>query len=116
MHFGLRKLYAGSRLRRVTARKVANEKEGSDGPKRRWREDRMALKDLAGKRTGRRPGTKSAPSWVRDVRWVYRNIANPDAKPPSELAKRLLTMAREHPDRFVDCLALADPPEPIANR
>ena len=57
-------------------------------------------------------GARNRPRWQRDVRWVYRNLGNADAKPPSELAKRLLALAREHPDRFVACLAKLETPTP----
>src|SRR5438067_12975474 len=76
----------------------------------------MGLEHLNGKRTGRPKGVKSAPRWQRDVRWVYRNLGNADAKPPSELAGRLLALAQEHPDRFVACLAKLDAAAPETER
>src|SRR5436309_9031086 len=72
----------------------------------------MGLEHLNGKRTGRPRGVKSAPRWQRDVRWVYRNLGNAGARPPSELARRLLALALEHPDRFVACLAHLESPAP----
>jgi hypothetical protein len=62
----------------------------------------MGLEHLDGKRTGRPRGARSAP-WLRDLRWAYRNLGG-DAEPPSDLAKRLLALGREHPDRLVTCL------------
>jgi hypothetical protein len=64
----------------------------------------MGIEHLNGKRTGRRPGTKSRPSWEREIHWAYKNLDREDAKPPSALAGRLLTLGREHPDRFAALL------------
>jgi hypothetical protein len=38
---------------------------------------------------------------VRDAWWAYRNLGNPEASPPSELARRLLVLGREEPDKFL---------------
>jgi hypothetical protein len=65
-------------------------------------------------RTGRPRGSKSAPSWVRDVRWAYRNLGRPEAEPPSELAKLLVSMGREQPERFLACLAALESLAPKA--
>jgi hypothetical protein len=64
----------------------------------------MAIKDLEGKRTGRRLGSKSRPPWERDLRWAYKNIGKPDAEPPSEFARGLRELGREHPDKLFDLL------------
>jgi hypothetical protein len=69
----------------------------------------MGLQHLANKRTGRPRGSKTAPAWVRALRWAERNLGNPDAEPPSDLARLLLTLGREYPDRFMACLALQAP-------
>jgi hypothetical protein len=76
----------------------------------------MSVDHLHDKRTGRPPGSKSTPRWVRDVRWAYRHLGKPDAVPPSALAGFLVALAREHPDRFITCLALADAQSPKAER
>lgn len=76
----------------------------------------MGLKDLEGKRTGRPRGSKSTPAWVRDLRWTSRNLGNPDAEPPSELARCLLALGREHSDRFLACLAILDGLGPKADQ
>jgi hypothetical protein len=68
----------------------------------------MGVEHLQGKRTGRRPGSKSAAPWVRDVRWAYRNLGKPDAEPPSALAGLLVALGRQHPDRLLACLATLD--------
>ena len=68
----------------------------------------MSLAHLEGKRTGRRPGSKSTPPWIRDARWAYRNLGRPGAEPPSPFAAALVALAREHPDRFLDCMLKAD--------
>jgi hypothetical protein len=68
----------------------------------------MGIEHLNGKRTGRRPGTKSRPPWERGLLWAYKNLDRPEANPPSALAGRLLTLGREHPDRLFACLALLD--------
>jgi hypothetical protein len=65
----------------------------------------MGVEHLQGRRTGRPRGSKTTPPWVRDARWVYRNLDSPDAVPPSPLAGLLLTLGREHPDRLAVCLA-----------
>lgn len=70
----------------------------------------MGLQDLLNRRTGRPPGSKSSPAWVRALRWAERNLGRPDAEPPSALAQLLVTLGREHPDRFVACLAVVDAP------
>jgi hypothetical protein len=75
----------------------------------------MGVEHLQGKRTGRRPGSKSAPPWVRDVRWAYRNLGKPDAVPPSDGARFWLTVAREQPDKFFACLVLLGTPEDKAD-
>jgi hypothetical protein len=66
----------------------------------------MGVEHLVGKRTGRRPGSKSMPPWKRDALWVYQNLDNPDAVPPSPFARALLTMAREDADRLLACLIM----------
>ena len=63
---------------------------------------------LEGKRTGRPKGIKSAPPHVRDVRWAYKNLDRPDAKPPSPFAARMRELGREQPERFLTCLLLVD--------
>ena len=68
----------------------------------------MSVTHLAGKRTGRRHGSKNRPEWVRAVRWAYAHLDDEGAVPPWPLAGLLLKMAREQPDRLVACLALAD--------
>src|SRR5262249_9739218 len=70
----------------------------------------MGVTHLVGKRTGRPRGSKSRSPWRRDALWVYRNLDNLEAKPPSAFAKLLLAQAREHPDRFFACLTLLDAP------
>lgn len=68
----------------------------------------MGVDHLQDKRTGRPPGSKSTLAWLRDVRWAYRNVGKPDAEPPSAFAGLLVALMREHPDRFLTCLALAE--------
>jgi hypothetical protein len=68
----------------------------------------MGLEHLVGKRSGRPKGLKSAPAWVRALKWAERHLDRLEAVPPSPLAARLVALGREHPDRFVACLALAD--------
>src|SRR5262245_359863 len=64
-------------------------------------------------RTGRPKGLRSRPAWVLAVRWAARNLDNPEpGRPPTALARRLLEMGREHPDRLVACLALVSPAQP----
>jgi hypothetical protein len=76
----------------------------------------MALKDLEGKRTGRPPGAKTTSRVKRDIAWAYRNLDNPDAKPPSTGARMWLEHARQEPGHFLDCVLTADAePEPAAN-
>jgi hypothetical protein len=48
--------------------------------------------------------------------WAYRNLDNPDAKPPSAYAKLLRDQAREHPDRLFACLILLDAPAKAEER
>jgi hypothetical protein len=64
----------------------------------------MAIEQLNGRRTGRPRGSRSPARWRRDLLWAYRNLRSEDAVPPTELAKRLLAMGREHPDRLFNCL------------
>jgi hypothetical protein len=68
----------------------------------------MSVAHLAGKRTGRPPGSKTTPPWRRDVIWAYRNLGHLDAVPPSPLAGLLLEMGRREPDRLFACLASLD--------
>jgi hypothetical protein len=77
---------------------------------------RRFLDGQLGKRTGRPRGSKSRSPWRRDALWVYRNLDNPDAKPPSAFAKLLLALAHEHPDRFFACLILLDAPAKAEER
>jgi hypothetical protein len=70
----------------------------------------MSVEHLHGKRTGRPRGSKSTSPWRRDALWAYRHLGRPDAQPPSELAKLLLALGREQPDRLFACLALLDDP------
>src|SRR6266478_6210995 len=79
----------------------------------RGRISTLAIKDLEGKRTGRRPGSKSRP-WVRDLKWACKNLDRPDAKPPSALAGRLVVLGREQPDRLVALLAALEAQMPKA--
>jgi hypothetical protein len=44
----------------------------------------MALKDLKGKRTGRKPGSKNSPRYARILMWAYHNLEKLDSKPPKE--------------------------------
>jgi hypothetical protein len=71
----------------------------------------VGLEHLEKKRTGRPKGSKTSPAWVRALRWAERNLGKPDAEAqaPSELARYLLALGREHPDRFLACLALLEP-------
>jgi hypothetical protein len=63
---------------------------------------------LEGRRTGRPPGSKSTPPWVRDARWAYKHLGEPDAVPPSALAGLLVALGREHPERLLACLAIVE--------
>jgi hypothetical protein len=64
----------------------------------------MSLEHLEGKRKGRPKGAKSSPPWVRDLLWAYHHLDKPDAEPRSEMARLLLALGREHPDRLINCL------------
>src|SRR4051794_18617252 len=64
----------------------------------------MGIEHLKNKRTGRPRGSKSAPPWRRDLLWAYRHLGEEDVVPPSPRAAIWLTLAREHPERFLDCL------------
>ncbi len=55
-------------------------------------------------RTGRPRGSKSTPRWVKDLRWAYANVGNPDPRPPTAFAGRLLALAKEQPDKLFSCL------------
>src|SRR5262245_56430126 len=68
----------------------------------------MAIEHLIGRRTGRPSGSRSAPRWLRALRWAERNLGRPEAEPPSALAALLVAFGREHPDRFVTCLAMVE--------
>jgi hypothetical protein len=68
----------------------------------------MSVEHLAGKRTGRKHGSKNRAPWVRAVRWAYAHLGDEGTVPPSPLAGLLLEMGRREPDRLVTCLALAD--------
>jgi hypothetical protein len=72
----------------------------------------MAIKDLEGKRIGRRRGSRSRPPWERDLRWAYKNLGKPDAEPPSDLARSLRELGREHPDKFYSLLQAPAANEP----
>jgi hypothetical protein len=65
----------------------------------------MALKDLDGKRTGRPKGSRTTSRVRRDILWAYRHLGKPDAKPPSAGARLWAALAREHPARFLACVA-----------
>jgi hypothetical protein len=71
----------------------------------------MGVEHLQGKRTGRPRGSKSRP-WLRAIRWACRHVDRPDAVPPSPLAGYYLALGREHPDRFLACLAALDEKTP----
>lgn len=64
----------------------------------------MGLKDLEGKRTGRPRGAKTTSRVRRDILWAYRNLDNPDAKPPSPGAKMWAEHARKQPAHFLGCV------------
>jgi hypothetical protein len=64
----------------------------------------MGIKDLEGKRTGRPRGAKTTSRVRRDILWAYRNLGNPDAKPPSPGAKLWADLARQQPGQFLACL------------
>jgi len=68
----------------------------------------MGLKDLEGKRTGRPPGARTTSRVRRDIMWAYKNLENPDAKPPSPGAKMWAKHAREQPAHFLACVAMVD--------
>src|SRR5260221_14723874 len=72
------------------------------------RKSKMGLKDVEGKRTGRPRGSKSRPPWIRAARWAIKNLDNPDAVPPTPLARRLVALGREQPESLVICLATLD--------
>ena len=63
------------------------------------------LQDL---RTGRPKGSRSTPSWERDLRWAGRHLDKPEAVPPSALAGRLVALGRQHPDRLLSLLLQLD--------
>jgi hypothetical protein len=67
----------------------------------------MGLKDLDGNRTGRSRGSKSAPRWTRDLKWVYRHLGE-DVEPPTSGAKFWRGVAQEQPDKFAAALAQLD--------
>jgi hypothetical protein len=74
----------------------------------------MGLKDLDGKRTGRPRGARTASRVRRDILWAYRHLDKPDAQPPSAGARLWAALAREHPARFLACVARLEataPPE-----
>jgi len=64
----------------------------------------MAVKDLDGKRSGRPRGVKTSSRVKRDILWAYRNLGNPDAKPPSPGAKMWAEHARQEPGHFLGCV------------
>lgn len=68
----------------------------------------MALKHLDGNRTGRPPGSKNRPPWVRAALWAFKHLDDEDAVPPSPLARRLLELGREHPDKLLAVLLKID--------
>jgi hypothetical protein len=76
----------------------------------------VSVDHLVGKRTGRRKGSKSRPHWQRAVRWVERYLGDPDAKPPSPLAGRLLALANQDMAGFLRCLATLDRQDDDGNR
>ncbi|HKI36599.1 MAG TPA: hypothetical protein VKA46_32380 [Gemmataceae bacterium] len=68
----------------------------------------MSVEHLMGKRTGRRPGSKSTP-WRKAALWAFRHLNDGDhATPPSEFARRLRDQAREDPAQLLTALALLD--------
>lgn len=68
----------------------------------------MGLAHLAGRRTGRPKGSRTSSRVRRDLRWAYRNLHKPDAKPPSEGARLWAEYARTCPRRFLDRVLRAD--------
>src|SRR5437879_3382853 len=68
----------------------------------------MSVDHLKGRRSGRPKGSKSTPSWVRATAWAMRNVAKPDAVPPSEQAAYYVKLAREDPVRFGEWLIARD--------
>src|SRR5436305_1269771 len=68
----------------------------------------MGLKDLEGKRTGRPRGAKTTSRVRRDILWAYRNLDNPDAKPPSPGARMWTELARTQPGHFLACVVKVD--------
>jgi hypothetical protein len=68
----------------------------------------MGLKDLEGKRTGRRKGGRNRPVWERDILQAYKNVGKPDAVLKSEGARYWQTVARERPSEFAAALAQLD--------
>jgi hypothetical protein len=74
----------------------------------------MALKDLDGRRTGRPKGSRTTSRVRRDILWAYRHLDKPGARPPSAGARLWAALAREHPARFLACVARleAQAPDP----
>src|SRR5262249_11515682 len=70
----------------------------------------MGLKDVEGKRSGRPRGAKTSSRVKRDIMWAYRNLANPDAKPPSAGAMLWANLARQQPGHFLACLVQLETP------
>jgi hypothetical protein len=63
---------------------------------------------LDGRRTGRRPGSRSTPAWEKAARWAARNLDKDDAVPPNEFARCLRDQAKEQPISFLTAMALLD--------
>ena len=57
----------------------------------------MGVQQLEGRRTGRPKGSRTQAG-KRAVLWTVRHLAEPDARPPSPLAERLLAQAQDRPD------------------
>jgi hypothetical protein len=68
------------------------------------REKFMGVAHLEGKRTGRRKGSKTAPEWLRGLRWAIKNFGKV-AVPPTPAAAKWQAIAYEQPDRFMKCWA-----------
>lgn len=76
----------------------AEEKE----EKRRW-PSRTWKASAPGGPLARRTGP-----WVRAALWAFRHLDNEGAVPPSPLARRLLELGREHPDKLTAVLLKID--------
>jgi hypothetical protein len=67
----------------------------------------VGLKDLEGKRTGRRRGGKNRPAWARDAEWAYNHLEVAPADAPTARKRLWLSLARENPEHFLKCLLAA---------